>query len=74
MDGRLTAHRTVVAGYSAPMTTSPMEPHEEPREEVAADPGQETPDTAPGSGDEGVAPGDSPERAAEEGEPVEPPD
>jgi hypothetical protein len=57
------------------MTTSPMEPHEETRDEVAAaDPGLGGPDQAPGFGVEAEEPDEVPERAAEEDEPVEPPD
>lgn len=55
------------------MTTSPMEPHEQPRDE-AADPGRGAPDQAPGFGVEAEEPDEVPERAAEEGDPVEPPD
>ena len=61
------------------MTTSPMEPHSEPREEVAAaDPGRGAPDQAPGFGVEveepDELPEEVPERATEEGEAGEPPD
>lgn len=62
-------------GYHAAMTTSPLEPHEETHEEVAAaDPGRGAPRQAPGVGGENEEPDEVPERAAQDGEPLEPPD
>jgi hypothetical protein len=56
------------------MTTTPMEPHEEHEQEIpAADPGRGAPQRAPGFGEQDEE-ADVPERAAREGEPVEPPD
>jgi hypothetical protein len=57
------------------MTTTPFEPHGDRDLEIpAADPGQGAPDQAPGFGVEGEEPSEVPEKAADEGEPVEPPD
>lgn len=61
------------------MTTTPFEPHEERDQDVpAADPGHGAPEPAPGFGVGGEEPDgqpdEVPERAAQEGEPVEPPD
>jgi hypothetical protein len=51
------------------MTTTPFEPHEERDEE-----GRDAPRPAPGSEVEDKEPDEVPERAAGQGEPVEPPD
>jgi hypothetical protein len=57
------------------MTTTPFEPHQERDEEVAAaDPGRGAPPPAPGLGPENEEQAEVSERAAQQGEPTEPPD
>jgi hypothetical protein len=57
------------------MTRTPFEPSDVPHEEDgAADPGRGAPEQAPGTGAGDEEPDETPERAAQEGEAVEPPD
>lgn len=55
------------------MTTTPFDPDEE-RDDDAADPGPGAPEPAPGFGVSDEGPDETPERAAGQGEAVEPPD